>query len=315
MATYDSWLTLTRLQANSGFYMPSTGAPSRPFSVHVNFYTRGLPSLSGGIGSMIMPGSIGPASESADASGEYFDSVTYYPEYPVLPLRATRFWQLGNEQVLIPKGLLASQYRILLSGPNISDSSELDIQFHVTVLDAPIYTAGPPPEPVTNLRIKEAKWNGEVQEITVDWENPIAAPGEEPEQIIINVETIPPVEPPIIIVVPPETTEATFPIYPPLPETIEITVQPVTIEPPTSAPIAGPVITPLPVNIFGFDAGVTGGISLGGTAALQIIADPSGIYTLVPGSTHDVLYERLTGIASQNIKIPRPFAKTHFFGK
>lgn len=55
-----------------------------------------------------------------------------------------------------------------------------------------------------------------------------------------------------------------------------------------------------------------GGIDFGGSSSIVMIADPSGIYTLQSGLTHDVLYER-TGIDFQNVKIPDPFFKTGFF--
>ena len=56
----------------------------------------------------------------------------------------------------------------------------------------------------------------------------------------------------------------------------------------------------------------SGGIEFGGTAIMVFIYNPSGIYTLVPGKTHDTLYERISGIDSQNIKIPDPFIKTGY---
>lgn len=41
------------------------------------------------------------------------------------------------------------------------------------------------------------------------------------------------------------------------------------------------------------------------------LIDPSGIYTLVEGKTHDTLYERTT-IDHQDVKIPDPFGKTGY---
>lgn len=60
--------------------------------------------------------------------------------------------------------------------------------------------------------------------------------------------------------------------------------------------------------------GIAAGIDLGGAAATVFILNPSGIYTIVPGLKHDVLYERMTGITTQNVKIPEPFVQTAFIG-
>lgn len=45
-----------------------------------------------------------------------------------------------------------------------------------------------------------------------------------------------------------------------------------------------------------------------------LLADPSGIYTIVPGLLHDVLYNR-NGDEKINIAIPTPFARTAFLGE
>ena len=58
----------------------------------------------------------------------------------------------------------------------------------------------------------------------------------------------------------------------------------------------------------------SGGIDFGGSAALVFIGDPSGIYTLIPGKTHDTLYER-TDVDSVDVKIPDPYVKTAFLGE
>lgn len=57
-----------------------------------------------------------------------------------------------------------------------------------------------------------------------------------------------------------------------------------------------------------------GGFNLGGTSLEDavFIMNPSGIYTLVEGKLHDTLYERMTGITTQDVKIPDPFVKTGF---
>lgn len=61
--------------------------------------------------------------------------------------------------------------------------------------------------------------------------------------------------------------------------------------------------------------GISVGIYLGGTSALQFIGNPSGIYTLVPGKTTDTLYERIPAVTSQEVAIPDPHIITAYVGE
>jgi hypothetical protein len=73
-----------------------------------------------------------------------------------------------------------------------------------------------------------------------------------------------------------------------------------------------------PVTLSWEDTIITmlGGIDFGGSASFIFSADPSGIYTLVPGKTHDTLYDRIgEEVTSLDVKIPRPFVKTAYFGE
>lgn len=82
---------------------------------------------------------------------------------------------------------------------------------------------------------------------------------------------------------------------------------------PNPSIVVGPpsVLTVIPQ----FDYVMSGGFNLGGSPTIQLIGDPAGIYTLVPGKTHDTLYERNAGsLTEQDVKIPDPFIKTAFFG-
>jgi hypothetical protein len=67
--------------------------------------------------------------------------------------------------------------------------------------------------------------------------------------------------------------------------------------------ISGPIPT---------DNGYT--INIGGAATFVFIGSPSGIYTLIPGQTHDTLYDR-TGQISIDVKIPNPFIETGYLGQ
>jgi len=59
----------------------------------------------------------------------------------------------------------------------------------------------------------------------------------------------------------------------------------------------------------------SGQVDIGGSSPLQLIGEPSGIYTLVKDKTHDTLYERQAGTTtSVNVKIPDPYIKTAFIG-
>ena len=59
----------------------------------------------------------------------------------------------------------------------------------------------------------------------------------------------------------------------------------------------------------------SGGLDLGGSALFQFLVDPSGIYTLTPGKTHDTIYaDTASGNATTNVKFPNPFVETAFIG-
>lgn len=47
------------------------------------------------------------------------------------------------------------------------------------------------------------------------------------------------------------------------------------------------------------------------SSIMLLLADPSGIYTLVPGKTHDTLYER-TGVNHVDMAIPEPFGRSSY---
>lgn len=61
-----------------------------------------------------------------------------------------------------------------------------------------------------------------------------------------------------------------------------------------------------------------GGIDLGGSPLsptdIMMAQDLSGIYTIVPGQTHDILQDRLVGQPTLNSKIPNPNFKTGYIG-
>lgn len=65
-----------------------------------------------------------------------------------------------------------------------------------------------------------------------------------------------------------------------------------------------------------FDFVASGSVSFGGAAFVVGIVNPSGIYTVVPGKTHDTLYERngTTTATTLNVMIPEPFVTLGYFG-
>ena len=97
---------------------------------------------------------------------------------------------------------------------------------------------------------------------------------------------------------------------------VEVTITPVSEFPVCYGPestLSLAITTPF-VYTMG-SSGITAGIFLGGSAPLQFIGNPSGIYTLVPGKAYDTLYERIPTVTSQDVKIPDPFIKTAYFGE
>jgi len=57
-----------------------------------------------------------------------------------------------------------------------------------------------------------------------------------------------------------------------------------------------------------------GGLTLDGSTTITMLKNISGIYTLVPGKTNDTMYDRQSGQASVDVKIPDPTAKTGYIG-
>jgi hypothetical protein len=55
-------------------------------------------------------------------------------------------------------------------------------------------------------------------------------------------------------------------------------------------------------------------IDIAPLAEMVYLVDPSGVYTLVEGQTHDILYERGGVITTQELKIPDPFFITGYAG-
>lgn len=96
----------------------------------------------------------------------------------------------------------------------------------------------------------------------------------------------------------------------------------VTITPISTFPICyGPVSTlslsitaPFDYTMGSSPSGGTTGVDVGGAATIQFIGNPSGIYTLVPDSTHDELIERIPTVTTQNVKIPNPKIRFGYVG-
>ena len=57
-----------------------------------------------------------------------------------------------------------------------------------------------------------------------------------------------------------------------------------------------------------------GGLILNGQPSTTLLKDISGIYTIIPGQTHDTLYDRQTGQTNVNVKIPDPLIRSGYIG-
>lgn len=81
----------------------------------------------------------------------------------------------------------------------------------------------------------------------------------------------------------------------------------------------GPFSAPFSVTFGGpakFEFIASGGMSFGGGAIFQFLVDPSGIYTLTIGKTHDTIYNNTkVGNTTFDMKIPDPFVDTAFVGE
>lgn len=88
----------------------------------------------------------------------------------------------------------------------------------------------------------------------------------------------------------------------------------------TLFPICKSSVVTLNVTVtvpFDYTMGTDGtgkGVNVGGAAFIQMIGNPSGIYTLVPDSTHDELIERTPSVTTQDVKIPNPKIRFGYVG-
>lgn len=96
----------------------------------------------------------------------------------------------------------------------------------------------------------------------------------------------------------------------PNPEEVPVPVE--DLDPPFEDPETGEPLPPGTLSGSGY-----GGFNIGGSSLDDVVfmMNVSGIYTLVEDKTHDTLYERMTGITTQDVKIPDPFVKTGFVGE
>lgn len=78
---------------------------------------------------------------------------------------------------------------------------------------------------------------------------------------------------------------------------------------PPETPWEDPPLDPPEIAVQG-----DGGVALDGQVSLTLLRDISGIYTLIPGKTNDTLYDRQTGVANVDVKIPNPNFKTGYIG-
>ena len=122
----------------------------------------------------------------------------------------------------------------------------------------------------------------------------------------------PPAEATIIEVETPTTTITTnaTPLSPVTvvlpPGTTVVTITP--LNPGGNAP-GNPLIIPIDLDVE--SAGLVIDMALAPT--IQLIGDPSGIYTLIPNQRFDVLYERAAGTTTtQTVQIPRPYGITSY---
>lgn len=86
---------------------------------------------------------------------------------------------------------------------------------------------------------------------------------------------------------------------------------------PATSEVSAPTSIIITVQTSGpvpdIDHTMSGQIDLGDAATVVFIGDPSGIYTLMVGKTHDTIIDRITGQSPDNeldLAIPRPFVRT-----
>lgn len=201
------------------------------------------------------------------------------------------FNQSGGGSGAIPDGFWAQAQLIRGTLSLINDQIAVDIQFgDADVLSFPNSLTDPP----TNPNHSNDTWDGSQGQTTLEWD---AASSESPigTAIIRNgvvVASIPYVAGANTFI---DTVFASgdyiyeFAFY----------KYPDEISPPTA---------PFTVSFGGsstFEMTGSGGFDFGGSALFQFLVDPSGIYKLTSGKTHDTIYDNSAGgNTTVNVKIP-----------
>lgn len=218
---------------------------------------------------------------------------------------------IGGGSIVFPNGMLASKIRVVVNNEN--GTRDITIQSQGLNPNDPLDWPGvaPPPDSVLNLNASGPDENGYV---TLTWD-------ETDDSVILYrskdggdkkvIGSLPGpssefIDNPLYNGEEEDTGEGSYEYYIKTYDYIGPTLNGET------GP-AGPIEIGPPPPTPDINVTMDGGIALGGTTTIVFIGDPSGIYTLVPGKTHDTLYER-TDIDFQDVAIPNPFVKTAFLG-
>lgn len=71
------------------------------------------------------------------------------------------------------------------------------------------------------------------------------------------------------------------------------------------------LVVEIPTPTVNINAIGAGGVALGGTSTVVFVGDPSGIYTLQEGKTHDTIINRVGATTEElDLPIPKPFIRT-----
>lgn len=212
--------------------------------------------------------------------------------------------------LVLPNGILGSLVRAVCN--NTDGTREIELAWLALDVNDPGDFPGTDPPPIPqNVTGADPSWDPDEQlgTVTLTWDDV----ADEDGYVILRSLNGGPFEP--IGNVPADITEFTDYVDEEGDYSYEIQSYTYDGGPPGGPAISDPSDPSPPVTVGGDtpDISITGsgGIDLGGTASFVFIGDPSGIYTLVPGKTHDTLYER-TDVDSVDVAIPNPFIETAY---
>lgn len=295
--------SLTWQQANDSIKisdMPGDGGAG-PIGIVIFGGASGLPPNNGMIGFQLFPGS--HFADGTDSSGNIGTDITAFNSGDDI-----NFNVVGGGTITFPDGFFASSVRSIVTG-NQDGLSNFDIQFSYS---NPILSYDQTiTETPHNTRLLNPVWDGTKGTVTVktDFDNSTIV---NPTAIQFYRNGNPLASIPWVG----GTTEYSFDDVVFSPDTYIYTAVVYKYGSPNTVSNESPSASVTFGGTPTFSIVATGGFELGGTAIFGFLVDPSGLYKLTIGKTHDTIYvDSSVDDTTVDVKFPDPFIKTFYSGK